>query len=424
MNKLPIAFLFTAMACTTSPDVVDDDVAQSLVESCTTGTDNTAVVQAAMAAGTCLPAGTYNVDMAPYDANGRRRDSMLTGALCGSGQSTTAIRFRGDAHALLWAGITLTSNSTLANIRLNSECVTNTIEQTHLVRMVDTTDHVSVHDVVLQHPKRTDGKPAGDCIYVVGNLWPYTATHQPNHDLQISHATFEACARGGVQVSRGLDGLKILDSSFASSGFDIGSEGAGARTAAGVVTRSLSNVEIGRNTFTAPTSLLGGYSIEMQYWQTASIHHNTSDSRPLIAVGSDGLAFANNHFTSRSTRQLPVLNIENEGHDITSTSDTFTQMESATPTDVIRVSPHDGTQQADLVNFTFTNPTLEQTLAADFITLVGVTGFTMSGATLVYTGPSTRTPASIVPKTSPATPPVTPVPTTGVTETGSTHVGF
>ena len=421
MTKLPIAFLLIAAACTTTPEpaeAVADGVARSAVTAdCTTGTDDTATVAAAMAAGTCLPAGTFNIDMAPYGTNGRRIDSMLTGAtLCGAGQASTTLRFRGDAHALYWAGLTLTSNSTLSNITLDSSCVTNTIEQAHLVRVWSATDHVSVHDVVLQHPPRTDGTTAGDCINVVGAAAPAA----PDTDLQIQNVTFNVCARGGVQVSRGLDGLKILDSSFAGCGFDIGSEGAGSRnTTTGVVTRTLSNVEVGRCTFNS--TFTSGYSFEIEWWQTGNIHDNVGNQRPLFAIGSDNLTFTSNHFTNHDTALLPVLDIEDEGHTISSTNDVFTQ---TVATDVVRVTPHDKTHQADLGGFTFSGTTLNQTAAADFITLVGVTGFSLSNATLDYTGPNTRVPTSIVQKTSPAQPPVTAVPTTGVTETGSTHIGF
>jgi hypothetical protein len=418
-----------AIACTTTPqtaDVAVNGVTQTvLTEDCASGSDDTATVQAAITAGTCLPAGTFNVDMAPYGANGRRRDSMLTGAtLCGSDQTATTIRFRGDAHALFWVGITLTSNSTLANIRLNSECVTNTIEQAHLARVAPATDHVLVQNVVLQHPKRTDGTKAGDCINVAGALPPYTSTAQPDHDLQVDHVTFDGCARGGVQA-RGLDGLKILDSSFAGCGFDIGSEASGFRdTATGAVTRTLSNIEVGRCTFTS--TLTSGFSLEMEWWQTANIHHNIGDHRPLFSIGSDDLAFSYNSFTNQNTAAaLPVLDIEDEGHRITSKNDVFTQ---TAATDVVRVTPHDKNFQADLGDLAVTGSTFTQAGAADFITLVGVTGFSLTNATLIYTGPTTRTPVSIVAKTSTplptAMPPVTAVPTTGVTEVNSTHVGF
>lgn len=427
MTKLSMAVLALAVACTTTREAADiarSDVDHTLLaEDCASGGDDTATVQAAMTAGRCLPAGTYNVDMAPYGATGRRRDSMLTGAtLCGSGQTATEIRFRGDARSLYWAGITLTSNSTLANIRLDSACVTNTIEQSHLVRVWSATDHVSIHDVVLQHPKHTDGTSAGDCINVVGAAPPYTGTVQPDHDLRIEHVTFDGCARGGVQVSRGLDGLKILDSSFAGCGFDIGSEGAGFReSSTGAVTRTLSNVEVARCNFTS--TYTRGYSFEMEWWQTASVHHNTGDQRPLFSIGSDDLAFSFNNFTNRVTALVPVLDIQDEGHRITSTNDVFTQTVAA---DVVRVTPHDQTHQADLGDLVFTGSTFTQAGAADFITLVGVTGFSLANATLSYTGPPARTPASIVAKTSRANaePPVTAVPTTGVTEVGVTHIGF
>jgi hypothetical protein len=419
MTKLTMMLLFVGTACTTTRQT-EDVAVNELTEDCASGSDDTATVQAAITAGTCLPAGTFNVDMAPYGATGRRHDSMLTGAtLCGSGQAATTIRFRGDAHALYWAGITLTSNSTLANLRLNSECVTNTIEQSHLARVWSATDHVVIHDVVLQHPKRTDGTTAGDCINVVGAAPPYTGTVQPNHDLQIANVTFDGCARGGIQIARGLDGLKILDSSFAGCGFDIGSEASGFRDSTGAVTRTLSNVEVGRCTFTS--TYTSGYALEMEWWQTASIHHNTSDRRPLFSIGSDDLAFSNNHFTSQVTAIVPVLDIEDEGHRITSTNDVFTQ---TVATDVVRITPHDKNFQADLGDVMVTGSTLTQSAAADFITLVGVTGFSLTNATLVYTGPNTRTPVSIVAKTSSAQPPVTAVPTTGVTQVGVTHVGF
>jgi hypothetical protein len=96
---------------------------------CSGGGDDTARVQAAMAAGTCLPPGTYNVDAPPLGPTGRRRDAMLSGGtLCGVRSAQTTVLFRGDAHRLFWVGV---ADADVHDVRLDSSCLSDTIEQTH-----------------------------------------------------------------------------------------------------------------------------------------------------------------------------------------------------------------------------------------------------------------------------------------------------
>lgn len=426
MRFTPLLFLF---GCTTSNPALglSDDSLDSSGVACDTGSDDTAAVQAAITAGTRLPPGVYNVDT-PALVSGHRKSSMLTGGtLLGSGDALTTIRFRGDGGAQFWVGLTLTTGSDVHDIKLDSSCLVNcystsdctkSFEQTHLIRMNAATDNVTIADATLVHPV------GGDCVNVTGaaaldSTGHLIAPYVPNHNLTIDHVTGVRCKRGFVQVSRGLDGLTIRNSTSLDAGFDIGSEGAGFKYSIdGSYIRTLTNVLVTHNSFSSPRA--SGYLLQLEWAQNIALDHNTG-TRPLLSFMSDHVASSYNRWANTGSVVVPVLNFGDEAHDVSSTSDVLTQTQ---PTDVIRAAPLDRNRQADLGDVRIAGSRLEQAAAGDFVTLSGVTGASMTGATLVYTGPATRVPSSIVTKTSGGLAPAIAVPTTSVSETGTTRVGF
>ena len=373
-----------------------------------TGPDATAQVQAAIDTGTCLAPGTYMIDMPPL-VNGRRRDSMLTGtSICGAGASRTTIMFRGDASMLYWAGFTATTGAELHDVRLSAACVTNSPEQSHLVRLWSATDNIRLHDLIIENPRRSDGSEAGDCFNEVGAEPPYSSVNQVNHHLEIDHVIFNGCGRGGIHLARGVDDVNIHDNTFMGCAFDIGSESSGWADSSGVH-RTVTNLRLSHNIFTSSTP--GGYSLEMEWWGGTTLDHNFGDSRPLFSWYSDGLHFSYNDFTYRNVAApTPVLDVQNTMHNFSSMYDTFTQYTNAA---VMAVHPHDASYPSDFSNLMTTGATFTQYGAGDFTTLTNVAGFTSSNATLTYGGPTTRTPREMVTAGS-----------SNVSTTGSVHVGF
>jgi len=378
----------------------------SVSADCAAGGDDTLAVQTAMGAGACLAAGTYNVDAPVLNAVGRRRDSMLTGTiLCGVQAGRTTIRFRGDAHALLWAGVTLTSGGFLHDITLDSTCLTNTIEQSHLVRMVSATNHVAIRDAAFVHPPRTDGSRSGDCINVVGSM---TA---PNVGLEIDHNTFAACKRIGVQLTRGASDVVIADNQFTACGSDIGSEGSGA----------LANIVIRHNVFSAGADP-HGYSLELERMTGVIVDHNVITGRPVLLYVVDDAALTGNIIANR-VMTSSAIRIGDIAHRVHMTNNTVSQ-----PTGSllpgITISPLGANRQADLADFTVESCSLEQGGAQGFASLAGVGGFALTRSSLTFTGPASPAPSSVVATASGGTPPAISVLTTGVVETDNIHIGF
>lgn len=394
---------------------------------CSTGPDSTLVVQAAVAARSCLPPGTYMVDVTLVAGRVPHGGYMFSGWLCGSGSDRTSVVFRGDAGSQFFVGLGLPSHARVRDVRLDTSCLTNCgraadgvtvdctkqFEQTHLTR-VDVADDVQMADVVLV------SAVGGDCVNVVGPAPVDGVTYVPNHGLSIDNATFEYCKRGGVQVSRGEDTVSVTNSRFGDTGFDFGTEGAGF-IKSGSITRTLTHVIIAHNQFTASRS--GGLVLELEWADGVSIHHNMGDKRPLMTFMSDNVALVLNHFTN-TVVNMPVLNVGDEGHAIGSTNDVLTQM---VPSEVIRASPLDKNRPAggaDLRSISITSSTLVQAADADFVVLSGVTGYSSTDSTLVYAGPPSRTPVSTVSMTSGGVSPAVAVPTTGVVVSNEAHVGF
>lgn len=410
------------------PAVADGQRAVRVVPSvdCAAGPDSTAVVQAAITTGTCLPPGTYMVDVSLVAGRVPHGGYMFTGWVCGSGSDRTSVVFRGDAGSQFFVGFGMPSHARMRDVRLDTSCLTNCgragdntvdctkqFEQTHLTR-VDKADDVQMSDVVLV------SAVGGDCVNVVGPAPIDGATYVPNHGLAIDNATFEFCKRGGVQVSRGEDTVSVTNSRFGNTGFDFGSEGSGF-VKNGVTFRTLTNVIFAHNQLTSSRG--GGLMIELEWADGVSIHHNTSDARPLMTFMSDNVALSFNRFTN-TIANAPVINVGDEGRAISSTNDVLTQ---TVPVEVVRVSPLDKNRPpggADLRTVSIAGDVLAQTAAADFVVLSGVNGYASTSSALVYTGPPSRVPAAVVSKTSGGVAPAVAVPTTGVVTSGETHVGF
>lgn len=387
-------------------------------------TDDTARVQAAMTAGTCLPLGDYTVVTPPSP----RHDWVLDGGtLCGAGVGQTRIHFTGDGGGKLWVGVVLRSGTTVHDVSLDTLGFVNACaggkngrcEQTHLLKEYQGANDVTITDVELNHPI------GGDCINVVGMgvggvvngqpVGPGGVPYVPNSGLTISHATFTRCARGGVQVSRGLTGLTVADSTFVYTGFDVGSEGAGGYIS-GVVVQTVSNVLLSHNTFSSPAT--GGYALQAEWWTGATIDHNASSVRPFITFGSDSLDFSFNDV--ETAFNAPALNIGDRGWRISSTNDRWTHA-GAGAFEAVRVSPLDKNRQADLGDLTIRDSVLSQAAPAAALILRGVTGATLDGVTFVDAGAATM-PESFVASWGVA--PAVSVLTTGIVETGTVLEGF
>ncbi len=388
---------------TTAEDVDAAEMSSQAASPCDGGFDDTMLVQTRMSDDLCLPAGVFNVDAPPLGPSGRRRDAMLTGSLCGAGAGLTTVRFRGDAHALYWLGIYLPAHAAVHDVTLMT-CLSHTVEQTHLLHTGVNAPGVAIHDTVLIHPKSADGTSSGDCVNIVGSG---TA---PNAGMEVYHNVFQSCARVGVQISRGLNDAVISDNTFLGCDQDIGSEGGGV----------INRLTIRHNTFTS--SLTAGYAFALERINGLVFDHNTVQGRPMF------LYFVDDAELSYSTMQSSVpgsavIRIGDSAHRIAMSNMEITGSVAGASALVI-AAPLGADRQANLSDISIIASGLHQPAGQPFLFLQGVTGLSLSGSTLTYTGPISYAVTSIRAEPSYGTPPATAVPSTGITETANVHVGF
>lgn len=366
------------------------------VDDCESGSDDTSTVQSAMTAGTCLEPGTYHVDAPALNSLGRRRDAMLLGGtLCGSRSGATTILFRGDAHSLYWVGV---MDADVHDVRLDSGCLTGTVEQSHLVRL--TTAHV-VRDAVLAHPPRATR--AGDDVNVVGSA------AAPMVGLVIDHVAFESCARFGVQVSRGVTNGVITNNSYG-DGCAVGSESASA----------VDGLLISHDTFTSATP---GLAINAQQLTHLTISHVSVVGRTILLYHCDGCVLEHSALSDLAPTTVSFVSAVSvtAGRGVALRDVTATQSTNvAAP--VVDVQPLRSYVQADIHDVSVDDCNLTQRTAAPFVTALGVDGIRLTNSTLTYAGPSTFVPVPLVAGPSVATAPATSVATTGVVVTGNSVV--
>lgn len=401
-HSIPILMFGLIVGCRTPAPphgAIQNAVVASTID-CTSGGDDTALVQRAMTAGTCLPPGTYRVDAPALGPTGRRRDAMLSGGtLCGVRSSETTVLFRGDAHALFWVGV---DGADIHDVHLDSSCLTDTMEQTHLIRM--TSGH-TVRDVVLAHPSRIPH--AGDAINVVGPV------ASPMTGMVVDHVTFESCDRFGVQISRGVKNGVITNSTF-SGDCAFGSEGGG----------GIDGLLIAHDTFAAGRR---GLALDIQRQTNLHVSHVDVRGRTIMLYRCDGCLLEHVSVTGidpGSTGDYAgALTVVDVAHDVT-LSDVHLEQGTSIAAPVIRVASIRPNRQADLARIRIDNCTLTQSTPAPVVSAYGVSGVTLSNSTLTYSGPSSYVAAPLAWGPSVATAPVTSVPTTNVVEVGNTLSGL
>jgi hypothetical protein len=371
--------LVTALDSPPAPDIL-----------CADGPDATLQVQAAMVAAQCLLPGTYSIDAPALGPSGRRRDAMLTGGtLCGVREAQTIVRFRGDAHQLFWVGVL---NANVHGVRLDSSCLTNTIEQTHLVRA---TVGVAIQDAVLAHPTRAT--LAGDDVNVVGS------TAAPVVGLVVDHVVFESCARFGVQMSGHAVAPRISDNTFG-EGCGIGSEGAG----------DLTDVTISHNTFRGMTRLI---ALNLQRMTRLSLSRNQIHGHGAFVLACDDCRVEHNVIDSLGPWDAgdftSAIHVADVAHRLLISDNVIDQAGTASAPAIL-IGPMRTNRQADLVDLEVSDNSIRQATGAPFVAAIGVTGLRVLRNQLDYVG--TSAPTTVVAGPAVATPPAVDVPSTGVQE--------
>lgn len=382
------------LSCSTPARTV---ASAALVADDCSGTDDSATVQAAMTAGTCLESGVYRVDVPPAYPNGRRRDwSLSGGTLCGNRTSTTVL-LRGDARGMFWVGV---MDADVHDITLDSHCLTGTAEQNHLISF-RSSGHV-VRDAVLIHPRRVT--PAGDDINLVG------VAVSPMTGVVVDHVKFVSCARFGVQLSRGVYHGRITNSEF--NDCAIGSENA----------TGVDGLVIDHDTFTSSTSSL---SLNLQSQTNLLVSHVTLNGGTMLIYHCDHCRVEHSSVTTipGPTKFITPIMIGDVAHDVVLSDVQLTQHSSAAYP-VIFIGPIRTTHQADLANISIISSRLTQSAASPLIHAEGVSGLTVRLNDLTYDGSSDYVATSLVAISSIALAPIISVPTTNVIESDNVLVGM
>jgi hypothetical protein len=138
--------------------------------------------------------------------------------LRGAGVFATTLRVSGDQGLATTYVISLdpgSSGSSISDFTIDTSGMTNTDEQTHAIAIgtgvcstTNGTCSMPVADTTVQrvrfnHPVRA-GERKGDCVHLLGNVDSTPAVNSKLLDLD-----FRACARSGVGVQRGVQGLIV-----------------------------------------------------------------------------------------------------------------------------------------------------------------------------------------------------------------------
>jgi hypothetical protein len=321
---------------------------------------------------------------------------MLSGGtLCGVRDDVT-IRFRGDAHMQAWIGVL---NANVHNITLDSSCLMDTHEQTHMVRI--TIGGLAINDVRMWHPKRST--TAGDNINLVGLV------ASPFAFPVIDHIDFAACARFGVQVTRGTSGGRVSNSRFAGD-CGIGSEGDG----------GISGLTLDHLDFEAPATARPIPALNIQRMTDLTVDHVHVHGRSMLFYVCDRCRLAHSSVdglvvTSPYADWGSALNLSTVIHDFSAIDNRFVVL-TAAAVPVVSIGPVRPNYQADIARITITYSDLIQGTTAPAVSAYGVDGMTLSNSFL------TLNPLSVPVASGPsvAAAPAVSMPALNIVESGNT----
>ncbi|HEX5608873.1 MAG TPA: right-handed parallel beta-helix repeat-containing protein [Solirubrobacterales bacterium] len=266
------------------------------------GADDRAAIQEALTTQRCahLPAGVYDIDSIQPRPPARRPFMMLEAAgaeLFGDGPATV-LSFRGAVGTQDWEGIRMsTAGSKLHDLAITTAGLTDTIEQTHAVRVLGPATETEIARVSFDHPIRV-GEKSGDCIQVVGVSDGREVTGVRIHDND-----FLECDRSGVAVHSGTTQLQIVDNQFGAIGnTDLDFEGTG----------DTSDVLIKGNTFTLSPGPHGLGALQMQLIDRARVTENVFEGRGVEVFQSDDAEIDHNTITLRQTTAAAAIAVNGD----------------------------------------------------------------------------------------------------------------
>ncbi len=294
------------------------------------GLDDRVAIQNALTSQGCayLPAGRYDVDSIQFTPPARRPPMMLdaSGAeIYGDGPGTV-LAFRGSTGGQDWEGVRIGGvGSTLHDLSIATGAITDTVEQTHAVKLLGPATDAEISRVSFNHPIRV-GVKSGDCVQLVGfNDGREIAR------VKIRDNDFVHCDRSGVAVHSGTTQLEIVDNRFGAVGnTDLDFEGTG----------DTSDVLIQHNTFTMSPGPHGVGAIQLQLIDRARVTENVLDGRGIDVFQSDDVEIDHNEITLTQATATPVISVGKDSARTRILHNSITREPSAGPGAVISAGPH------------------------------------------------------------------------------------
>jgi len=294
------------------------------------GRDDRVAIQNALTAQGCahLPAGVYDVDSIQVTPPARRPPMMLDAAgaeLYGDGAGTV-LAFRGSTGGQDWEGISMTgAGSMLHDLSLTTSAISDTVEQTHAVKLTGPATDAEIARVSFNHPIRV-GEKSGDCVQLVG-----FDGGREIAGVKIRENDFAHCDRSGVAVHSGTTQLEIADNRFRDIGnTDLDFEGSG----------DTSDVLIRHNTFTMSPGPHGVGAIQLQLIDGARVADNVFDGRGIDVFQSDDVEIDHNTITLTQPTAVPVISVGKDSARAHIHDNSITREASAGAGAVISAGPH------------------------------------------------------------------------------------
>ncbi len=238
----------------------------------------------------------------------------------------TVLAFRGSTGGQDWEGIRMGGiGPMLHDLSITTGAISDTVEQTHVVKLLGPATDAEISRVSFHHPIRV-GVKSGDCVQLVGfNDGREIAR------VEIRDNDFVQCDRSGVAVHSGTTQLEIADNRFGAVGnTDLDFEGTG----------DTSDVLIQHNTFTMSPGPHGVGAIQLQLLDRVRVTDNVLDGRGIDVFQSDDVEIDRNTITLTQATATPVISVGKDSARTRILHNTITREESAGAGAVISAGPH------------------------------------------------------------------------------------
>ncbi len=281
----------------------------------------------------------------------------------------TVLAFRGSTGGQDWEGIRIGgAGSMVHDLSITTGAISDTVEQTHAVKLLGPATDAEISRVSFNHPIRV-GVKSGDCVQLVGfNDGREIAR------VEIRDNDFIHCDRSGVAVHSGTTQLEIADNRFGAVGnTDLDFEGTGDTT----------DVLIQHNTFTMSPGPHGVGAIQLQLIDRARVTDNVLDGRGIDVFQSDDVEIDHNEITLTQATAEPVISVSKDSARTRILHNSITREESAGAGAVISAGPHNsGTPD----HLEIGDNTLVQRTSFHVVSSSGLVGLHVRRNAITYSG--------------------------------------